>query len=110
VAEQHTERVGRAPPAPLPRHAPPRKTPDPSSGPNLKALHSKRYLAFLKRLREAREVSGLTQVEAAKRLRTPQSWISKCERGERRVDFVELEDFARIYGQELDFFRTGRRQ
>ena len=57
-----------------------------------KALQTKRYRAFLAQLRRARLDSGLTQVEIAKRLGKPQTWVSKCELGDRREDFVELED------------------
>jgi hypothetical protein len=41
------------------------------------------YRRFLKRLRAARERAGLTQVEVARRLRVPQSYVSKSESGER---------------------------
>jgi transcriptional regulator with XRE-family HTH domain len=75
-----------------------------------KALQTKRYRVFLDRLRRARLDAGLTQVEAAKRLGRPQTWISKCELGERRVDFVEAEDFAAAYGVSLDALASrGRR-
>lgn len=63
------------------------------------SLHSRRYRDFLARLRQARESAGLTQVEAAARLRKPQSFISRCETGERRVDVLEFEDFVRLYGK-----------
>ena len=33
-----------------------------------------------------------------------QSFVSKCESGERRVDIVELKAFARIYGASIEFF------
>ncbi len=65
---------------------------------------SDRYLHFLKRLRQAREEAGMTQTEVAEKLRVPYSFVSKCERGERRVDAVEFFDFARIYRKPLDFF------
>jgi hypothetical protein len=35
----------------------------------------------------------------ARRLGRPQTWVSKCELGERRVDFVELEDWAAACGK-----------
>lgn len=73
-----------------------------------RALHTRRYKAFLGRLRRAREESGLTQEQVAKALGRTQTWISNCELGERRVDFVELEDFARVYGKTLEWFRTKR--
>ena len=63
------------------------------------SLHSRRYREFLARLRQAREAAGLTQVEAAARLRKPQSFVSRCETGERRVDVLEFEDFVKLYGK-----------
>ena len=47
---------------------------------------------------------GLSQVDAAERLGKPQSFISKCESGERRVDVVELSAFAKMYRKDLSFF------
>jgi transcriptional regulator with XRE-family HTH domain len=60
--------------------------------------YRQRYRHFLSRLKEARTDAGLTQGEVARRLRKPQSFVSKCESGERRVDFVELLAFAKLYG------------
>jgi len=62
------------------------------------------YKNFLARLIEARKQAGLTQVDVAKRLGKAHSFISKCELGERRVDFVELQQLARIYNKDLSFF------
>ena len=56
-----------------------------------KTRYSSRYKQFLAALCAAREDRGLTQVELAKKLRVTQSWVSKCERGSRRLDVVELE-------------------
>ena len=75
-----------------------------------KALHSVRYRAFLVRLRQARRDVGQTQEEVAARLGRPQTWVSKCELGERRVDFVEAVDFARLYKKSLDYFADQRRR
>src|SRR5438309_1939416 len=63
-----------------------------------KSLFTPAYNRFLVLFRQARIDSGLTQVEAARRLGRPQSFISKCESGERRVDVVELVEFCRVYG------------
>jgi transcriptional regulator with XRE-family HTH domain len=66
--------------------------------------YRQRYRAFLERLRHARQEAHLTQVDGARSLRRPQSFVSKCESGERRVDVVELQEFARLYGKPLGFF------
>ncbi len=68
------------------------------------ARRSAAYRLFLTRLREARRAAGLTQEEVATRLRRPQSFVSKCESGERRVDVVELQEFAQLYKKDLTFF------
>jgi DNA-binding transcriptional regulator YiaG len=48
--------------------------------------------------------AGLRQEDVARRLRKPQSFVSKCESGERRVDFVELLLFVEIYDKPVDYF------
>ena len=65
---------------------------------------SPRYREFMERLRSARHDAGLTQEEVARTLEKPQSFVSKCEAGERRVDVVELERFAQIYGRPISYF------
>jgi len=71
---------------------------------NLDAGYREQYDAFLKKLRQARLDAGLTQEEVARRLGKPQSFVSKCESGERRVDVIELTRFALLYAKEIDFF------
>lgn len=63
-----------------------------------KSIYSEAYLAFLGQLREVRIEQGVSQEELATRLGTTQSFISKCERGERRIDLVE----ARLFCEALD--------
>jgi transcriptional regulator with XRE-family HTH domain len=67
-------------------------------------LHSPKYRQFLLRLRAARLAAGLTQASVAKALGRPVSYVSKCELGERRVDFVEAVEFARLYRKRLGYF------
>jgi transcriptional regulator with XRE-family HTH domain len=62
------------------------------------------YRIFVERLRAARLDAGFTQKEVAKRLHLRQPEISKCESGERRVDVIELRDFARVYGKKITDF------
>ncbi len=68
------------------------------------ARGSAAYRLFLARLQEARQAAGLTHTDVAAKLRRPQSFISKCESGERRVDVVELFAFAQLYKKDLNFF------
>jgi transcriptional regulator with XRE-family HTH domain len=68
------------------------------------SVHSAKYRTFLERLREARKASGLTQVEVAAKLDHPQSYVSKSESGERRIDVVELGEFAKLYHKPLSYF------
>lgn len=49
-----------------------------------KSIHSKEYAVFLRHLRQARKKAGMTQEQLARRLAETQSFVSKCERGERR--------------------------
>ncbi len=71
-------------------------------------VYSEAYGRFLSRLREARRQAGLTQAEVAQSLRHPQSYVSKCESGERRVDVVELAAFAKLYCKRLAYFLPRR--
>jgi transcriptional regulator with XRE-family HTH domain len=68
------------------------------------ARRSAAYRLFLTRLREGRRAARLTQADVAAKLRRPQSFVSKCESGERRVDVVELVAFAQLYKRDLGFF------
>lgn len=71
------------------------------------AISDPAYRAFLARLVEARLDANLTQKEVAARLRKPQSYVSKSELGERRLDVIELLAFAKVYDRSLDWFATG---
>jgi ribosome-binding protein aMBF1 (putative translation factor) len=55
-----------------------------------KSITSRQYRTFLRQLRLARKLSGLSQVELATRIDEMQSFVSECERGERRLDVMEL--------------------
>jgi transcriptional regulator with XRE-family HTH domain len=60
-----------------------------------KSLHTPEYAAFCALLIAARHKAGRTQHAVAKRLRRPQSFVAKYERGERRLDVVEFMQVAR---------------
>jgi transcriptional regulator with XRE-family HTH domain len=68
------------------------------------SFHSKRYREFTGKLRSARAESKFSQRDVAKRLQKPPSYVAKIESGERRVDFIELQDLARLYRKPISFF------
>jgi transcriptional regulator with XRE-family HTH domain len=72
-----------------------------------KSLFSRDYAVFLKELRAARKRVGVTQEELGRRLRQGQSFVSKCERGERRLDVIELRHFCRAMGISFAQFVEG---
>lgn len=54
----------------------------------------KRRLRLQELLRVMRQEAGLKQVELAEKLRSDQSFVSRYERGERRLDLIELEQIC----------------
>ena len=69
-----------------------------------RSIRTKEYQDFAERLRKARLEAGLTQVETAKKLKRPQSYISKAEAGEQRLDIVEIKKFANLYKKDISYF------
>ena len=69
-----------------------------------KSLFSPDAVVFLQLLRQTRERRGISQVELAARLDATQSFISKCERGERRLDILELRTWCKALGTSLTAF------
>ncbi|MEK7810516.1 MAG: helix-turn-helix transcriptional regulator [Pseudomonadota bacterium] len=67
-------------------------------------MHTADYQLFRSMLIEARVASGLTQMQIAESLSKPQSYISKYERGERRLDFPEFVELAEILGIDIVTF------
>ncbi len=74
------------------------------SKPKRGAVHTPEYQFLLTRLRRARIACGLTQVQVAKALRRPQSYVTKCELGERRLDPIDLARFAKVYQKPIRYF------
>lgn len=70
----------------------------------VKSIQTREYAYFVDRLRQARLEAGLTQVQVAKKVKRPQSHISNIESGQQRVDVVELQRFAKLYGKDINYF------
>jgi transcriptional regulator with XRE-family HTH domain len=66
-----------------------------------KSIYSAEYQRLCSLLRQLRHEAGLTQVQVAAWLGVPQSFVSKYESGERRLDVVELGHVAGVLGVSL---------
>lgn len=69
-----------------------------------KSLYQRENKIFLRLLQELRKGAGISQAQASERLGRPQSFISKIERGERRIDILELRTLCQVYGCGLTHF------
>lgn len=64
------------------------------------SLHTSAYTRFLQALVAFRKKKGITQVQLAERIGRTQVWVSKNERGDRRLDVLEIVEIARGIGAE----------
>jgi len=64
----------------------------------LKSTRAYGYDRLLTRLKLARKEASLTQEKLAKKLRRPQSFVSKYENAEQRLDVVEFVEVTRALG------------
>ena len=68
------------------------------------SIYTPDHKNLINKLKLARKEAGLDQKEVARLLGKTQSYVSKVETGQRRVDIVQMKNFARIYKKDLDFF------
>ena len=69
-----------------------------------KSIYTDEYAVVLRLLKAARKKSGVTQVDLAERLGQTQSFVSKVERGDRRLDIVQLRSILLEFGVTLQEF------
>jgi transcriptional regulator with XRE-family HTH domain len=69
-----------------------------------KSIYTREYTALTRLLCQAREKAGVTQMELAEKLGQSQSFVSKCERGERRLDIIQLRTVCQTLGLTLPEF------
>ena len=69
-----------------------------------KSVFSPKYRRFRDLLIQARKAAELTQTELADRLQRPQSFVSKYENGERRLDLIEFLEVATVLSIDIAAF------
>jgi len=70
----------------------------------IKKTYIKEYDKLAKKLRLARLGKGLSQVNAANILGVTQSFISKIEAGQVKLDVFQLKEISKVYNKKLDWF------
>ena len=76
-----------------------------------KSVFTEEYQIFLNALIQARKEKEITQVQLAKTLKKPQSYVSKYENGERRLDVIEtFEILLALHVQVRSFFDKMEKQ
>ena len=68
------------------------------------SLYSKEHKNIVEKLIKARREAGIDQVDVAKKLGRSQSYLSKIESGQRKIDVIQLKKIAKIYNKEINYF------
>ncbi|MGW9530494.1 helix-turn-helix domain-containing protein [Paenibacillus terrae] len=72
----------------------------------MKSIHSDSYIVMLDSLKDLRKTKNLTQIELAELINRDQTYVSKYERAERRLDVIEVRTICKALGIELlDFIK-----
>jgi len=69
-----------------------------------KSVTTAEYQVVVQLLREVRTSAGVTQVELAEMLQQTQSFVSKMERGDSRLDVIQLRNVLAALGSSLPTF------
>jgi transcriptional regulator with XRE-family HTH domain len=69
-----------------------------------KTIFTDSHRELVSQLVKARKKAKLKQIDVAKKLGHSQSYVSKIESGERRIDIVQLKEFAHIYKKKISSF------
>lgn len=69
-----------------------------------RTIRTKEYAVLIEKLIKARHEASLRQIDVAKLFSRPQSFISRVEAGEYRLDVLELKRLAKIYKKPIGYF------
>jgi len=67
-------------------------------------IYSKDHKQLIEKLKKVRVEIGLDQSEVAKQIGKTQSYVSKVESGQRRIDIIQLKEFAKLYKKDIHYF------
>lgn len=67
-----------------------------------KSIYSEKHKKLCELMIRARKDAGFTQQELADKIKRPQSFIAKYERGERRLDLIELIEISKFIGLNVE--------
>jgi transcriptional regulator with XRE-family HTH domain len=70
----------------------------------MKTIFSDEYRIIVKRLKDARKAKGFSQAQLAHKLKASQSYISKLEQGQVRIDIVQLKKLSKILSVDVKDF------
>ena len=74
------------------------------STPMEKSIYTQEHKYLIKQLKKARLAAGLDQKEVAQKLGRTQSYVSKIESGQWRIDVIQLKEFSELYRRKLSYF------
>lgn len=69
-----------------------------------KTIFTEAHRYLVEQLKRARLEKGFDQKQVAILLEKTQSYVSKIESGQRRVDIIQLREFSKIYSKPLSYF------
>lgn len=69
-----------------------------------KSIFTDDHLYVIEKLKEARLDAGMNQEDVADMLGKTQSYLSKIEAGQRRIDIPQLREFSRLYKKDITYF------
>ena len=69
-----------------------------------KSIFSSEHKYLVSKLKKARLERNLQQADVAKLLKRTQSYMSKIESGQRRIDIIQLKELAKIYKKDVNYF------
>jgi transcriptional regulator with XRE-family HTH domain len=71
---------------------------------SVKSIYLPEYEKIVSKLKNTRKELGLKQDIVAEKIGKYQSYVSKIENGERRLDIIELIQLAKLYNKSVDYF------